>query len=1192
MCAHSQTENSLAPPIAPIMPRLPTGFCEIGEFIAPVSGRAEARLHPLHHARRLLAGEDPELATGGGAGEGSAGLENEFVGGEMSEPQGNGLFEIRLPHGLGLVQGGKDQVDRNILETRGPGLRQGAPDLIRAMGAPQGLEEGIVKGLHSDREPSDSRFPAKIRQAFPLKKTRIDLQRDLHCFRRGFSLRRDFSPRRGASRHRKSLLDGRADSRQGIGAQQGGRATPEVESREPMPREDFPPPRQFTQQAIDVRILDIRPIGTRHLPRLHRFDREVAIGTDPRTKGNVDIDAYGGGVHDSTVDDARAPWGLLGYSRPTPLSDLDVHYRKLDNGLTLLLRETHLAPVANLQIWAQVGSADERPGEEGLAHFHEHMLFKGTESRGVGEVAGEIEGAGGRVNAYTSFDMTVYYATVPSRALDTAVDVLTDALLRSVFDPREIEREQQVVIEEIRRSQDSPGHVLSDLCFRQSYRLHPYRAPILGTMESVGGLNREKCLAFFRRWYAPENLICVAAGDFDARVLGAQLEQSFMAAKAGGATRQRLEEPAPDAARSIVERRSFEAQRFELAWPSVRFRDEDASYLDLLSFVLGECESSRLVRGIRENDALVDRIDSSSYTPYDPGLFSINFESNEQRSRHALEAVAAAVERLRIEPVEVAELERARTNFLASEHFERESVSGLASKLGSHEVLGGDWRKESRHLEIVRNASREDLLRVAQKYLDAERIAAAALIPDQGGESLDADALTDALTAGVERAHSLYRAPRGQSIAKPASRAAAGRSVGRKKSGNDEILSYELPGGGALHVAPRGAVPVVAVRAAFRGGLLAETEESCGLSSFLAAMWSRGTQRHSAADFAGAVEDLAADIRGFSGRSSLGLSLETTSENLSPALDLFRDVLLEPRFAQEELERERRETLAAIDRREDQLAQRAFMLFSASEFSQHPYRLPMLGLRPSVEGFTVEAVRNHHDRLIGAPNLVIGVAGDVDPDEVAREFETRLADLPRDVERFDALPPEPLSTQIRENVEHKDRAQAHLVLGFRGLTVDDPDRHTLDVISQVLAGQSGRLFLELRDRRSLAYSVSAMSVEGADPGFFVVYIATSPDKVDEARSGILEELEKLLEAAPAEAELERSRQNLMGNFLIDQQRSAARASQIALNGLYDLGPRAHLNFPKEIASVGAADILRVARRVIRPDAYTLAIVRP
>ncbi len=870
----------------------------------------------------------------------------------------------------------------------------------------------------------------------------------------------------------------------------------------------------------------------------------------------------------------------------------EILHETLDNGLTILLRETHRAPVANLQIWARVGSADERAGEGGLAHFHEHMLFKGTPTRGVGAVAGEVEGAGGRINAYTSFDVTVYYATLPSSALPVGLDVLSDAILHSVFDSDEVQREREVVLEEIRRSEDHPGHVLSDLTFKEAYREHPYGAPILGPPENVAAFDRAKVMRFFDRWYRPDNLVVVAAGDFDKSAVRDAIVARFGDAAPGDAERARTHESPHRGLKAVVERRPFEGQRVELAWPSARFRDEDAVHLDLLAYLLGECESSRLVRDVKDQAGLADRIDASSYTPLDRGLFTIGLETDEARVRGALEAVADQVERLRREPVSQAELERARANFLASEHFERESVSGLASKLGHFQVLGDGWQSEADYFEALGRATTDDLLRVAQTYLDPEELVAAALIPDTDHDRLDAAALESAVRAGFDRAR---RALPEAAIAAPRSngttRAGGGEASAAGGGDATQIETFDLDGL-RLHVLPRRSVPVVALRAVAHGGLLAEDESNAGLGSFLASMWTRGTAKRSAADFASAIEDLAAEVDGFSGRSSCGLTLESTSASFDRALDLFAEVALEPGFHPEEIERERRETLAAFDRLEDQLAQRAFMLFAETEFETHPYRLPLIGRRKVTESLDASQVRAHHDRLLAKPGMVVAVSGDVDPDHVARAWQDRLGGLRTDAPALPEVALEARGPGVREAHIAKDRAQAHLVIGFRGLSVDDPDRHTLEVISQLLAGQGGRLFLELRDRQSLAYSVNATNVEGVHPGFFAVYIGTAPDKLETARRGIFEELERLLEAAPSEGELDRARLNLAGNFAIDLQRNSSLATHMSLDDLYGLGPKSYERYADEVLAISREDCLRVARQVIRLDAYTEALVAP
>ena len=166
------------------------------------------------------------------------------------------------------------------------------------------------------------------------------------------------------------------------------------------------------------------------------------------------------------------------------------------------------------------------------------------------------------------------------------------------------------------------------------------------------------------------------------------------------------------------------------------------------------------------------------------------------------------------------------------------------------------------------------------------------------------------------------------------------------------------------------------------------------------------------------------------------------------------------------------------------------------------------------------------------------------------------------------------------------------MIGFRGVAVDDGDRFALEVLSQLLAGQGGRLFLDLRDRQGLAYSVNAASVEGIAPGYFALYIATAPERLEEARRGLLDELQRTFDAAPGEDELERARRHLMGTFAIDQQRNAAHAAQISLNALYGLGAGASFAYPEQIQAVTADDVLRAARRIIDLDAYTEAVVRP
>ena len=848
-----------------------------------------------------------------------------------------------------------------------------------------------------------------------------------------------------------------------------------------------------------------------------------------------------------------------------------IRVEKLPSGLTVLMRELRVAPVAEVQIWAAVGSADEGPGEAGLAHFHEHMLFKGTATRGVGEVAAAVEGAGGRINAFTSFDATCYHATLPSDSLGLGFDVLADVVQHSTFDPLEVAREVEVVLEEIRRSEDDPHHVLGDATFSTVFRAHPYRAPVLGTPASVASFDADKVRRFYRRWYAPDNLVVVASGDLDADAFLAQVEAAFANARPSGANRARPVEPPQDALRVRLLERAFERTSVELCWPAVPFRHPDAALLDLLAFVLGQGESSRLDRRVKEELGLADRIDASCYTPLDAGVFGIGADLDPERAPELIEAVLRECEALRHEPVGEEELEKARRNFLAAKAWEQESVAGIARKLGSSLLLTGDPDYEETYLGRVRAASREDLLRVAKEWLVPERLSVAAVAPT--GAAPQADEVRDAVARGLAGVRRRFAAPRRAISTSPATHA------------------YTLGHGVRLLVQPRREIPVVSARAALLGGQLVESEESAGLGAFLASLWTRGTESHAAADFARRVESLASDVDGFSGRSSCGVTLDCPSESFPAVLELFAEALLAPSFADEEIERERRETLAALARREDRLGPRAFDLFTRTHWERHPYRLPIPGTPETVARFGREALEAHQQRLVRADNLVIAVSGDVDPDAAAALVTRHFAELPGGSSVEAALPPlEAAPRTARRAVEHKDRAQAHLVIGFRGLDVHDPDRHTLEVLCQILSGQGGRLFLELRDRKSLAYSVSATNVEGLAPGFVAVYIATAPEKLDEARAGIFDELRRALDAKPGEAELERARRSLLGSFAIDRQKSAVRALQLALDTRYGLAGDFDVDYPARIRAVSADDTLRVARRLFDLAAHTEAVI--
>ena len=859
---------------------------------------------------------------------------------------------------------------------------------------------------------------------------------------------------------------------------------------------------------------------------------------------------------------------------------------RLPNGLTVLVEENHAAPVAALQVWVRVGSADELPGEEGLAHLHEHMLFKGTARRGPGEIARAIEACGGEINAWTSFDQTVYHVVVASQFLGQGIDVLADAITSAAFDPEELGREIEVVCEEIKRSLDSPTRKLSKELFATAFTRHPYGRPVIGTEQSVRSFTREGILRFYRRWYQPENCVLVAVGDFrEAQVL--ELAQKLFAWPRAqlAPAETRTPEPQRTAVAVRVKHDVLKEGYLSLAWPAPPLAGADVPALDALSLVLGHGDASRLFRALKRDRLLCTEAQASCYTPADPGLVIVGLTLQPGQVRDAVREAVRQTYRMRTEEVTLEELGNACRLIESDAVYQRESVQGQARKLGFYETSAGGIEFEAEYLARVAALTPAALLTAAERHLRPEAAVLCALLPDSA-ETPGADELSAILQELADESRKTARKP-GSGIApsaRPAVRFAEPRT--------GPLRREELPGGGVLLVKEERAVPLVALRAVWSGGLRAETDADAGVNMLLARLASKGTQNRGAEQIVREMEAMGGSLGGNSGRNSFGLRAEMLSRHLEEGLDLFVETLSQPAFREDEVGRERTLQLDELHAREDNPAGVAFLLFAQTLYRRHPYRLDTLGTAESVAAFTPERLAAYRSQRYPPGQAVLSVVGDVDPDRVSQLVRDRLSRAPRRAAPAIVPPEEEPVCAPRAAVRKLDKAQAHLVLGFPGARLSDPLRWELEVLSAVLSGQGGRLFLELRDKRSLAYSVTSFSVEGVDPGYFAVYIGCGPAKVADALAGIRAELSRCREAPPSASELDRARTHLIGTHAIGLQRNSARAAVYAFDECYGLGADASSRYAERIASVGAADVLAAAQRVLDPRTEVLALVAP
>lgn len=844
-------------------------------------------------------------------------------------------------------------------------------------------------------------------------------------------------------------------------------------------------------------------------------------------------------------------------SAPNPALSLgpDAQITTLENGLVIITLEDRSAPVVSAQVWCRAGSIDEgRWLGAGLSHVLEHMLFKGTTTRGPGRIDQEVQDAGGYMNAYTSFDRTVYWINVPNTGARVAIDILADIVQHATIPEEELVKELDVIRREMDMCHDDPGRRSSRRLFETAYTRSPYRFPVIGLPDIFNAVTREDVAGYYREKYAPNNLFFVLVGDFDAEKAVAQLRESFAKARMRPLVAvPLLPEPRQTAPREFVEEAPVELGHTHLSWHIPELRHPDIAALDVLSVVLGSGRSSRLFREVREKAGLVHAADAWTYNPGNPGMFGISAVVDGEKFEASTAAMLREVERLQTQLCEEGELAKAVRQITVATLSSRKTMQGQAQDFGGSWMVVGDLGFSMRYLDSIRRVTREDLRRVAATYLTAENRTLAALLP------------------------------KGHRPTVTASSSATKRT---------EVARIVLPNGLRLLVKEDHRLPFVEVRTVFHGGVLAENKVESGVTGLMTKMLLKGTPTRSAEALASAIESVGGSIDTYAGNNSFGVTLEVLEEDLALGLELMADVILRPTFPAAELERERELQLAGIRAQRDQLLQTAGRAMRRGLFGEEGYGLDANGTEESVTALTLEHLRTYHQRLAVPNQCVIAIYGRVDTAAVQARIEALFGAWPASGGAPDVRPaPKSITAPVRLEAL-RDKKQAVLVLGFQGTEIKNPDRFALELLQESCSDLGSRLFLRIRDELGLAYFVGAQNFVGLVPGFFSFYAGTEPGKVDLVTQEFLAEVQALREQGLTAEELKRSKAKIIGQKKIARQDLGGCAMATALDELYGLGYTYSDSEDALYEAVTLEDVARVAKVYLTPERHVLSIVRP
>ena len=871
-------------------------------------------------------------------------------------------------------------------------------------------------------------------------------------------------------------------------------------------------------------------------------------------------------------------------ARPAPawVGDLPVFERSLANGFKALVLPRSHAPVVVCDLYYPVGSFNEPPGKTGLAHFVEHMLFKGTERFPKGQIDRLAFIAAGHSNAETGEDVTHYWFAFPSDRWEIALAVEADRMRGANFDPREVESERGIIVEERARDMDSPVGRLDQQHLAVSYLHHPYRNPILGWPDDLSQITVDDLRDFYHLHYRPDGAVLVVVGDVDPEEALDRIEANFGTIARGESPRP---EPSPSEPRQTG-RRDFSMAESEsvaralFGWHSVPRGHADGPALDVLSDLLACGRRSRLWDLLVEHERVASYVDASQEGARRAGQFLVQIESPAGIETSRVEAALREIlDALADEGPTARELERSRHRLEAAWRWEQEDLAGLAAGLGQV-ALWDDWRAWQAEHRAALAVTADDIRRVAATYLNESGLTV--------GWSLPKPARSVAvLSAGEIEAETAPGVPRPSAppvIERPISLAIP--------SGGTKLTDFKpqrvvLPNGLRLLSERRPGTGIVALELFIDAGLI--REEKPGQGFLTGRLLEEGTLTRSAEEIAAIIEDVGGTLE----LGSTGGSLRVRAEDLPLAMELLADVTLRPKFPEEALTWAKRRIVAELQADRDDPAFRADQLFRGLVYGDHPYARDPRGAVREIGRLTLDDVKAHHARYFTADNAFLVAVGDFEPRTLASLVKTHFKGWASRGGTPFAIPKVSRESLTRSRIRRVSQPgeQVHIVLGHLGVTRNHPDFDALAVLDHIFGSGPGftdRLSRIVRDELALVYSVGGGITDSADivPGLFRVYAGSMPDSADRVVAAIMGQVEAMHAGEFSDEEVDRARRYVAGSWVFDYQTVEQRAERILELERWELGLDEPLNWPDRVARVTTKQVRQAAKRHIHPGSIS------
>lgn len=836
----------------------------------------------------------------------------------------------------------------------------------------------------------------------------------------------------------------------------------------------------------------------------------------------------------------------------------------LKNGLPVFIVENHAAPVVTIQAWVKRGSVYEPDKLAGISHFLEHSLFKGTSKRKVGQIALEIEACGGEINAFTSFEETVYYTTLGSRFVTKGMEILADAIQNPAFDPQEMAREREVILEEIKRSHDSPYRTVSKNLWKAFFPQSPYGRPVLGFESTVQKIDHKTLRTYFNQHYHAGSICLFIVGDINPSSVMSQCQDLFgKIPKKKNVTTPKVPPYFKGAKVKVtLEAKDIQECLIQIAWPAPPLIDEKTAVLDVLTTALGQGESSALYQYLVKDNQVALDVSMGLIATAKCGMIVLGLQAKPEMAEKTVDEALKFLRNIAERGLNESDVERVKSSLEADVIGSKETVEGYARRLGYYTMQFGDPGSEEQYLKSVLAVTSEDCSKALEQVLQYQPVLSAvhplSSKPDLKGLST----------------HIKPQKVKTKNIKQK------GSEVTLTKRSSVRFVEKHIS-----HL------PIISLKIIFPGGSRDEKESELGVGNLLQRVWTSGSRHYHSKQIAYALDSMGASLSGYVGRHTMGLTLEFLSKQWSSIKPLLTDLLLQPSFPEKEIETEKNLLLQDIRSERDMPAQVCQLNFQKLLYGSHHYGRSSLGTETTVTNLGAPQLRTFYQNFIHQGGVVAASVGNFEKNR----WEMELSELLQQLPATGATPKKmeaPLSQralQIALEVK-QPLQQSHILIGFLGPGLKSKDRFALKLLHSCLSGQGGRLFVELRDKLSLAYTVAPLQVDNLEGGMFGVYMGCSPEKLATATHAIRAELEKVIAQNITSKELARAKQYLLGRIALDMQRFSSQAMVYGLDEMYGLGFDFSDHLDEQIKSISAETVRAAAEKYLCLDRAVISVV--